>query len=73
MPTLFKAQNGLEINQNVNIAVSGCPKALTAKQKLAAALKACHQKHGKKRASCERAARRAYGAKKASKNRKGRG
>ena len=63
MPTLFKAQNGLEINENVNIAVSGCPKALTAKQKLAAALKACHRKHGKKRATCERAARRAYGAK----------
>ena len=63
MPTLFKAQNGLEINENVNIAVSGCPKALTAKQKLAAALKACHKKHGKKRATCERAARRAYGAK----------
>ena len=67
MPILFKAQNGLEIHSNVPVGVTGCGKALTRKQKLAAALKACHKKHGKKRAACEKAARRAYGAKKASK------
>ena len=62
MPTLFKAQNGLEIHQNTPISVTGCPKPLTKAQKLKAALKACHKKHGKKRASCEKAARKAYGA-----------
>jgi hypothetical protein len=62
IPTLFKAQNGLEIHQNTPVAVTGCPKPLTAKQKLAAALKACHKKHGTKRATCEKAARKAYGA-----------
>ena len=67
MPILFKAQNGPEIHSNVPVGVTGCGKALTRKQKLAAALKACHKKHGKKRAACEKAARRAYGAKKASK------
>ncbi|MBA3808627.1 MAG: hypothetical protein H0X28_09585 [Solirubrobacterales bacterium] len=66
MPTLFKAQNGLEIHQNTPIGVTGCRKALTSKQKLAAALKACHKTHGKKRASCERTAHRKYGAKKTS-------
>jgi hypothetical protein len=40
------------------------PKPLTGAQKLAAALKACHKKHNKsKRKACERAARKAYGAK----------
>jgi hypothetical protein len=62
VPTLFKAQNGLEIHQNTPVAVTGCPKPLTAKQKLAAALKACHKKHATKRATCEKAARKAYGA-----------
>ena len=66
MPILFKAQNGMEIHQNVPVGVTGCPKGLTNKQKLAAALKACHKKHGKKRATCEKAARKAYGARKAS-------
>jgi hypothetical protein len=27
MPTFFKAQNGLEIHQNINVGVTGCPKA----------------------------------------------
>jgi hypothetical protein len=64
MPTFFKAQNGLEIHQNTAVTVTGCPKAKTRAQKLAAALKACHKKHNKaKRASCEKAARKAYGAK----------
>ena len=61
MPIRFKAQNGLEITQNTPVGVTGCPRALTKKQKLAAALKACHKKHGKKRASCEKAARKQYG------------
>ena len=73
MPVRFKAQNGLEITQSTPVAVTGCPKALTKAQKLAAALKACHKKHGKKRAACEKAARKAYGprnAKRASNNRR---
>ena len=59
MPILFKAQNGAEIHKNVPVGVTGC-RTLTRKQKLAAALKSCHKKHGKKRAACERAARRVY-------------
>ena len=66
MPTFFKAQNGMEIHQNTPINVTGCPKPLTNKQKLAAALKACHKKKNKaKRQACERAARKKFGAKKA--------
>ncbi len=38
------------------------PKTLTRSQKLAAALKACHKKPKRKRARCERQARRAYGS-----------
>ena len=71
MPVLFKAQNGAETNQNVPVAVTGCPKTLTRAQKLAAALKACHKKKNKaRRQACERAARRAYGAKAAKKKRR---
>ena len=74
MPTLFKAQNGLEIHQNTPIAVTGCPKALTRAQKLAAALKACRKKHNKaRRAACERAARRAVRHEGAKKARSGKG
>jgi hypothetical protein len=63
MPTFFKASNGLEIHQNTPVTVTGCPKAKTRAQLLAAALKACHKKHNKaKRAGCEKAARKAYGA-----------
>jgi hypothetical protein len=62
MPTFFKAQNGLEIHQNTPVTVTGCPKSKTRAQKLAAALKACRRKHGKKRAGCEITARKAYGA-----------
>jgi hypothetical protein len=63
MPTLFKAQNGLEIHQNTTVGVAGCPKkAATRGQKLAAALRVCHRNHSKgKRQACERAARRRYG------------
>ena len=70
MPTRFKAQNGLEITQSTPIGVTGCPKALTTKQKLAAALKACHKDKKKgKRKACEAAARKKY-ATKASKTKK---
>ena len=63
MPTLFKAQNGLQINQNTLVTVTGCPKTKTKAQKLKAALAACRHKHQKaKRAACERAARKAYAA-----------
>jgi hypothetical protein len=70
MPTEFVAQNGMTFNQNTNVAVTGCPKkkALTRRQKLALALKACHKRHNHaKRAACERAARRKYGALKSKK------
>jgi len=63
MPTFFKAQNGLEIHQSTKVAVTGCGKAKTRAQLLAAALKACRKKRGRGRASCEKAAHRAYGAK----------
>lgn len=63
MPTLLKAQNGLEIRKSVQLTVTGCPKAKakTRKQKLAGALKTCHKQHGRKRARCEAAARKRYG------------
>jgi hypothetical protein len=60
MPTEFVAQNGAVIHQSTPIAVSGCAKALTNKQLLAKALKACRKKHGKARTSCEKAARKKY-------------
>jgi hypothetical protein len=60
MPTQLKAQNGLEINENTTINITGCPKPLTVKQKLAKALKACHKKHGHNRATCETTAHKKY-------------
>jgi hypothetical protein len=60
MPTQLTGQNGALVNQTTRIAVTGCPKTLTRARKLALALKACHKKHGAKRASCERLARRKY-------------
>jgi hypothetical protein len=60
MPTEFIGQNGAVIHQSTPISVSGCKKALTNKQKLAKALKACHKKHGSKRSGCEKAARKRY-------------
>jgi hypothetical protein len=64
MPTLFKAQNGVEIHQSTPITITGCPKAKTPRaQLLAAALKACHKKHAKKRTLCEKTARKGYGVK----------
>jgi hypothetical protein len=62
MPTLFKAQNGLEVHQSTPITITGCPKGKkTRAQLLAKALKACHKKRGRKRRLCEKAARKAYG------------
>ena len=71
MPIRFKAQNGLEITQNTPVGVTGCGKAKTRAQLLAAALKACHKDKNKaKRKRCEATARKRYGppAKKANKN-----
>jgi hypothetical protein len=45
--------------------VTGCPKALTNKQKLAKAMKVCKKKSKGKRAGCERAARKRFPVKKA--------
>jgi hypothetical protein len=60
MPTLFVAQNGLEIHQQTPISITGC-KATTRAQKLAAALKVCTKKPKGKRAACARQARGKYG------------
>jgi hypothetical protein len=69
MPTAITAQNGAVIKQSTKITATGCPKPKRAKtaaqlraQKLAAALKACHKKHGKARSSCQKKARHAYGS-----------
>lgn len=73
MPTTITAQNGRVVKQSTKISVTGCPKkkALTRKQKLAKALKACRKKYkGKtnatkhKRVACEKKAKKKYGAKK---------
>jgi hypothetical protein len=62
MPTLFKAQNGLEIHQNTPVNVTGCPKTKTRAQLYTAALKACRKKHSHpQRAACETRARERYG------------
>jgi hypothetical protein len=60
MPTLFIASDGAEIHQNTPIGITGCKKTLTRKQKLAAALKACHKKRRPRRTTCETRARRRY-------------
>jgi hypothetical protein len=75
MPTEFVGQNGMEIHQSTPIGVTGCKKtkALTRAQKLKAALAVCRKqdKHNKgKRETCEKAARRKYGAVKAKKKSK---
>jgi hypothetical protein len=64
MPTEFIAQNGMTLHQATPVGINGCPKkkALTRRQKLAAALKTCHKDKSKaKRAKCERQARKRYG------------
>lgn len=69
MPTEITGQNGAVIRQDTNVAITGCGNVLGFKKesKLAKALKACRKKfarNARKRASCERAARKKYGAKK---------
>jgi uncharacterized repeat protein (TIGR01451 family) len=63
MPSEFVGQNGALIKQKTPISVTGCPKkkALTRKQKLAKALKACRKKARGKRAACVRQAHRKFG------------
>jgi hypothetical protein len=68
IPTKITGQNGAVINQTTPIVVSGCAAVkgfkvatLTRAQKLAKALKACKKKPKAKRASCEKAAHKAYG------------
>jgi DNA-binding beta-propeller fold protein YncE len=68
MPTELVGQNGAVIHQTTNIAVSGCPRSKTRAQLRAAALSACHKKHGHaKRTACERTVRDRYGAPKTGK------
>jgi hypothetical protein len=63
MPTVITGQNGAIITQNTKIAVTGCPKGLTAAQKLAQAMKACKKlKKKNARVACEARARKAYKA-----------
>jgi hypothetical protein len=64
MPTEFLAQNGMKINESTPVSVTGCAKAkaLTRAQKLAVALRACKKKAKQKRAVCNTAARKRYGA-----------
>jgi hypothetical protein len=61
MPTLFVAQNGLEIHQSTAISVTGCSKAAKPPTRLTTALKRCHKQKGHKRAVCEQQARKKYG------------
>jgi uncharacterized repeat protein (TIGR01451 family) len=66
MPTTIVGQNGSTLTQTTMIAVSGCAaaKPLTRAQKLTKALKACktkYKKSKKKRAACEKQARKQYG------------
>jgi uncharacterized protein GlcG (DUF336 family) len=69
MPTEIIAQNGMALCQDAPIAVTGCAKPETRAQLLAASLKACRRKHAAKPASRERAARKAFGAKKSNQGR----
>jgi hypothetical protein len=63
MPSEFIAQNGAQLHRRTPVTVTGCAKkkALTSKQKLAKALKACRKKAKGKRAECVREARRRFG------------
>jgi hypothetical protein len=73
MPTAFVAQNGAEIHETTPVSVTGCAKlkTLTRAQKLSAALTACRKDRKKsKRAKCEKAARKKYGAVKSKKKTK---
>jgi hypothetical protein len=78
-PTLFGEPSSETFTGAGNVTPATTPvvkaKSLTRAQKLAEALKACRKKPKKKRAGCERQARRAYGsvANKARKSRSGKG
>ncbi len=64
IPTELSGQNGAKVTQSTKVTVTDCPKAkvLTRAQKLKVALKACHKKpKGRKRQTCEKAARHKYG------------
>jgi hypothetical protein len=63
IPTLFKAQNGAEIEKNIPVGVTGCAhrRSLTKAQKLAKAMKSCEKQRKGRRAVCARRARRRYG------------
>ena len=72
-PTEITAQDGALVKQETKVTVTGCgpvqPTVLTKAQKLAKALKACKKdKKKKKRLACERAARKKYGSKAATKH-----
>jgi hypothetical protein len=74
MPTTITGQNGVVIQQETKIPVDGCGAVKPFKvSKLEKALKVCRKqfKHSKKkRAACEKKARKKYGAKKKSKSKK---
>jgi hypothetical protein len=74
MPTIITAQNGAVIKQNTKVALKGCKKVKkpTRAQQLNKALKACHKLSSRaKRARCQKAAQRRYGAVKKKRGRKG--
>jgi hypothetical protein len=76
MPTQITGQNGASITQTTKISITGCPKvkALTRAQKLTKALQACHKDRSKKRrATCEKKARKQFGAVKKNKKQTKRG
>ena len=63
-PPNTRPQTASNSTKNTPVTITGCPKAKTNAQKLAAALKACHKDKNKaKRESCEKVARNKYGAK----------
>jgi hypothetical protein len=63
MPTELTAQNGAVLTQATPIAVKGCAKSSTRRQKLAKAMKVCKKKRDKsKRTACVREAKRRLGA-----------
>jgi hypothetical protein len=81
IPTTITGQNGVVIQQETKVPVTGCKKSgvlgtISRKQKLEKALKACRKKfkHNKaKRAKCEKQAHKKYGAKKKAKSKKKKG
>ena len=63
-PAVSGAPSSATFSGAGNLAPAPRPKSLTRAQKLARALKACHPKRGRRRASCERSARERYGTQK---------